>query len=603
MYETKIRKTLTHWPSPQDYNEALQNPQVVFKDPGLKSALAELDQLGLPKPVSGGFASVYKLVRGEESWAVRCFLRNVDDLELRYDKISQFLKKCALSNTISFQYLSEGIKINGSCYPILKMSWVEGTTLEAYIEANLDNPVRLKALPQQFLDLCRNLCKAGIAHGDLQHGNILVTREGLVLVDYDGMFVPSLDGLRSNELGHRNYQHPRRREHHFGNYVDNFSQWVIYTSLVSVARDPRLFKALGGGADCLLFRQNDFDAPQESAAFATLENHSDARIVRLARFLREQTYRSVERVEPLNENPAEVRLPSITLSVPAGDVVCKDSWWSDQVGNDVEQSSAGRSDAPIPTEVEPELQKSCPRRVRMDFENGRVHPVFKQLIVTLFPHFWVPVALTAALIMSSIVITYGHDVTGAVVAKPLESFTSKNGSIGHRYHVEYNYKDKFGVSVDSKLVDQSEYDKVRIGDPVFVRVLESVPIVHEMRLSRDEVLQPVSASFFFPFGLIILGVEVALWHEAFKHYGLIRKGAATTGRIERKWIDIGNKGTQYHRCSYKFTVNGSSYSGKMDIGKSSWAEISENESVTVVFDPTKPDSHCIYRFAYFKART
>lgn len=284
MYETGIRKTLTHWPSPQDYNEAIQNPEIAFSDFVLKSATAELDQLGLPKPVSGGFASVYKLTGGKESWAVRCFLRHVDDLEFRYNKISQYLQASAPAHTTSFQYQPEGMKINSCWYPILKMSWVEGKTLESYIEDNLDNPSRLKELPGEFLDLCQRLCKAGIAHGDLQHGNILVTQEGLVLVDYDGMFVPSLSGHRANELGHRNYQHPRRREHHFGSYLDNFSQWVIYTSLESVARDPRLFKTLGGGEDCLLFRQNDFLAPQNSAAFVTMEKHSDARIVRLARF-------------------------------------------------------------------------------------------------------------------------------------------------------------------------------------------------------------------------------------------------------------------------------------------------------------------------------
>ena len=58
--------------------------------------------------------------------------------------------------------------------------------------------------------------RAGIAHGDLQHGNIFVVDDELKLIDYDGMFVPRLAGCRSNELGIEHYQHPQRKEHHFG---------------------------------------------------------------------------------------------------------------------------------------------------------------------------------------------------------------------------------------------------------------------------------------------------------------------------------------------------------------------------------------------------
>ena len=39
-----------------------------------------------------------------------------------------------------------------------------------------------------------------IAHGDLQHGNIIVQDDGTIrLVDYDGCYVPELAGLKSNE--------------------------------------------------------------------------------------------------------------------------------------------------------------------------------------------------------------------------------------------------------------------------------------------------------------------------------------------------------------------------------------------------------------------
>ena len=104
----------------------------------------------------------------------------------------------------------------------------------------------------------------GIAHGDLQHGNIKVEAGcRIILVDYDGMFVPSMQGFTSNELGHRNYQHPGRTKDHFGGYLDNFSAWSIYTSLYCLTLDPTLWRKLEAGDECLLFRQEDYVNRQE----------------------------------------------------------------------------------------------------------------------------------------------------------------------------------------------------------------------------------------------------------------------------------------------------------------------------------------------------
>jgi hypothetical protein len=112
---------------------------------------------------------------------------------------------------------------------------------------------------------------AQIAHGDLQHGNILVTSTGLRLIDYDGMYVPALAGLASHEEGHRNYQHPNRTGNDFGSYLDNFSAWVVFCSITAVALDSRLWQMLDGGDECLLLRREDFQHPDRSRAFQVLQ--------------------------------------------------------------------------------------------------------------------------------------------------------------------------------------------------------------------------------------------------------------------------------------------------------------------------------------------
>jgi serine/threonine protein kinase len=190
----------------REYQDAIQNPRSCFSHPELQLSRPETDKLGLPRPRSGNFAVVFPLVLGSNKWAVRCFTTYHPDQEMRYQKISQHLKQQALPYTVGFEFIKQGIKVKGSWYPILRMEWVEGESLLKYIERNLNKPAVIESLAEQFYRLVSDLRKCGIAHGDLQHGNIIVVNGGCRLVDYDGMFVPGLEGLASNELGHPNYQ-------------------------------------------------------------------------------------------------------------------------------------------------------------------------------------------------------------------------------------------------------------------------------------------------------------------------------------------------------------------------------------------------------------
>lgn len=266
------------WPSPQEFNEALQNPQTAFVQPELKTCVPELDALGLPKAASGAFASVYRVRIGDRDWAIKCFLREVQDQEERYRAVSSFTAHDDLPSTVNFEFFKNGIRIRDRLYPMLRMEWVEGTSLPLYLDEHANDRTAVQRMAQEFLEMVSSLYAAGIAHGDLQHGNIIITGNGLCLVDYDGMFVPALAGHMSNELGHRNYQHPQRNESHFGPDLDNFSAWLIYLTLKMIERDPALWLTEGAGDECLLFRQLDLACPENSSMFATLCRHEDPEI-------------------------------------------------------------------------------------------------------------------------------------------------------------------------------------------------------------------------------------------------------------------------------------------------------------------------------------
>ncbi|NJM42050.1 MAG: hypothetical protein HC853_15515, partial [Anaerolineae bacterium] len=269
------------WPTPQDYNEAIQNPQTAFIDPELRAGKPELNALQLPRAITGQFASVYKMKCGARTWAVRCFLRNVSNQQQRYEAISAHLRmvKLPLPYVVDFEYHPQGIRVRGQMYPILKMAWVNGASLTSYIESHLASPGLLGNLAYRWLEMTRALRRAGVAHGDLQHGNVLVHNNGtsnaLMLVDYDGMFVPALSGQPSYETGHRNFQHPQRNESHFDAEVDNFSAWVIYLSLYALRTEPKLWQKFAGGDECLLFRRRDFEQPEQSALLRALTESND----------------------------------------------------------------------------------------------------------------------------------------------------------------------------------------------------------------------------------------------------------------------------------------------------------------------------------------
>lgn len=269
---------LVSWPSPQDYQEAIQAPLLNVDDRELQAGEVEQNSLGLPRPRTGFFATVYKMQCGSTNWAIRCFLNNIQDQEQRYAELSKFVMSDKLNCTVGFHYVEQGIKVRGSWYPILKMEWVDGETLGEFVEHNVHDFDAMRNLALEFEEMMSRLQDAGVAHGDLQHGNIIVSGDSksgisLRLVDYDGMFVPALNGWQSNELGHRNYQHPARNATHFGPTLDNFSAWLIYCSLICLAIDPALWDELDGGDECLLLRQEDFRDIGNSRAFSTILYH------------------------------------------------------------------------------------------------------------------------------------------------------------------------------------------------------------------------------------------------------------------------------------------------------------------------------------------
>lgn len=252
------------------YQAAVQHPATAFADQELRASTVTTGTLGLPRAVAGNFAVTYQLRAGGRQWAVRCFHREAADRALRYAAISRLLAPLRSGPLVPIDYLDQGVRVGTAWYPITKMAWIDGFPLNRAVEASLSKPAALRAFERNVVEIVRELRQRGIAHGDLQHGNILVDSNGcLRLVDYDGMFVPELRGRPANEAGDPNYQHPRRGSQ-FDAELDRFAALVIVVALRALAAAPRLWHAYNTG-DNLLFRRADFADPGSSALFRELK--------------------------------------------------------------------------------------------------------------------------------------------------------------------------------------------------------------------------------------------------------------------------------------------------------------------------------------------
>jgi hypothetical protein len=337
------------WPQSQEYNEAIQTPKVCFTDPDLKQGSVKLNAMGLPVPISGAFANVYQITTATGKWAIRCFVREVKDSHHRYDEISKALGANRPAYTAPFEYQRNGIRVGSTAYPIVKMQWLTGELLSDYVARNLSNPAQLAQFADRWVALVADLRARKLAHGDLQHGNVLVVNDEPKLIDYDGMFVPAFQGLRSNEVGHPNFQHPQRKETDFGTFTDNFSAWVIYASVRVIATSPEIYNLSRGlGRDeGLLFSREDYANPNVSPIFSELRQHPDESVGRLAKqiatFLT-QTPKDVPPLDTTNFPPLVIgRATSSAASSNGG----SREWWRDHIKAEPATEPAAPSVPPI----------------------------------------------------------------------------------------------------------------------------------------------------------------------------------------------------------------------------------------------------------------
>ena len=310
-----------NYPLITEYIEAIKDAGESFDE--LRHLRPVLGDDGAPMMSSGNFAVVFKMEDpgSGKLYAVKCFTREQEGRDEAYRLITDELAKVDSPYLTPIRFLERELFVDSrqtteTEFPVLLMDWVEGRTLDRYLRDIIADQYEREMLAYRFSQLAQWLMPQPFAHGDLKPDNILVRYDGsLVLVDYDGMFVPAMQGQQARELGSPDFRHPARTAADFNEHIDDFALVTMLLSLKAIAVDPALLDQYGA-ADRILLSAADYrdiaSCQLIKAIFPSQDNELNDIVWQFVRMAADSTTRPLASSLALAEPPEEILSTVVT---------------------------------------------------------------------------------------------------------------------------------------------------------------------------------------------------------------------------------------------------------------------------------------------------
>ncbi len=234
------------YPNVTRYLETISEPYGMFRT--LSDPEFLRDDRGNPAYIAGSRSVTFTAKIAGRLTGVKCYTRENPDREKRYARLSEYLEAHPSPYLTHFRYLPAEAYVyddfgEGFWYPVLATEWAKGPTLTEYLRRKCaaGDAAAVGKAAEEFLTMTLWLLGSDFRHGDLKFDNIVVTAEGLKLIDMDGFWLADRELPPSDEIGTPGFQHPHRRRADYGPFIDDYSIAVIYTTLRAYAERCELF--------------------------------------------------------------------------------------------------------------------------------------------------------------------------------------------------------------------------------------------------------------------------------------------------------------------------------------------------------------------------
>ena len=237
--------------------------------------------------------------------------------------------------------------------------------------------------------------------------------------------------------------------------------------------------------------------------------------------------------------------------------------------------------------LEPELAQPLPRSIALS-RSGRRIVLLWALLTVAVPGYIILAAARSKTPDTSHVTESFLESSGEIHDKEV-----RGGPNGPRYYLYYSFVcDQGDLYRGSLQVEKEAYDSLKVGDRVPVRFFPENPTVHEVAGFETKPKSPPVIPFTAGFTALMVAIFEIVRR---RHRNLTARGVSTAGLIES--LRRRGAGAVY---LLSYSVNGQIRKLR---GTEHELNLSEGDSLTVLYDPGKPQKALIYRLGMYQAVT